>query len=35
VLKDSQHVDLAKAFVDYVLSRAGKKVFMADGFSEP
>jgi molybdate transport system substrate-binding protein len=34
-LKGSRDPDLAKAFVDYVLSPAGKNVLSADGFSKP
>ena len=34
-LKGSKNPALAKAFVDYVLSPAGKKVLSADGFTKP
>jgi molybdate transport system substrate-binding protein len=35
VLKDSSNMDLAQAWVDYVLSNDGQKVLLADGFSAP
>jgi len=35
VLKDARNVSLARAFVDYVLSAAGRQVLTADGFSAP
>jgi molybdate transport system substrate-binding protein len=34
-LKGSKNPDLAKGFVDYVLSPAGKRVLSADGFTKP
>jgi molybdate transport system substrate-binding protein len=34
-LKDAKNPTLAKAFVDYVLSSAGRTVLTADGFSRP
>jgi molybdate transport system substrate-binding protein len=35
VLKKAANHDLAQAWVDYVLSAAGQKVLLADGFSKP
>jgi molybdate transport system substrate-binding protein len=35
VVKKSGNHDLAQAWVDYVLSDAGQKVLLADGFSKP
>lgn len=35
VLKDARNAPLARAFVDYVLSAAGRQVLTADGFSAP
>jgi molybdate transport system substrate-binding protein len=35
VIKDAQNPELAHAFVDYVLSAAGRKVLTADGFGRP
>jgi molybdate transport system substrate-binding protein len=35
VLKDAKNPALARAFVDYVLSGAGRKVLTADGFGRP
>jgi molybdate transport system substrate-binding protein len=35
VLKKAGNHDLAQAWVDYVLSAAGQKVLLADGFSKP
>lgn len=35
VLKGAKNVSLARAFVDYVLSAAGRQVLTADGFSAP
>jgi molybdate transport system substrate-binding protein len=34
-LKGSKNPDLAKAFVDYVLSPDGMKLLTADGFTKP
>jgi molybdate transport system substrate-binding protein len=35
VLKDAANPDLAQAWVDYVLSAAGRRVLTADGFGRP
>jgi molybdate transport system substrate-binding protein len=35
VLKDAKNADLAKAWVDYVLSAEGQRVLKADGFTLP
>ena len=35
VLRDAKNPDLARAWVDYVLSAAGRQVLAADGFGRP